>query len=88
MSSKSIAVLGLGYVGLPLALALSRQHQTLGFDVNSRRISQLRAGEDSRGEVDSAQLAKSALKLSDDAADLASCDIYIVTVPTPMLFRA
>jgi UDP-N-acetyl-D-galactosamine dehydrogenase len=84
MSSKSIAVLGLGYVGLPLALALSRQHQTLGFDVNSKRIAQLRAGEDSSGEVDSAQLTESALTLSDDAADLASCDIYIVTVPTPI----
>jgi UDP-N-acetyl-D-galactosamine dehydrogenase len=84
MSNKSIAVLGLGYVGLPLALALSRQHQTLGFDVNSKRISQLRAGEDSSGEVDSTELTQAALTLSDNAADLANCDIYIVTVPTPI----
>ena len=84
MSSKSIAVLGLGYVGLPLAMALSRQQPTLGFDINSKRISQLQAGADSSGEIAPAQLAESALKLSDNAADLAACDIYIVTVPTPI----
>jgi UDP-N-acetyl-D-galactosamine dehydrogenase len=84
MSSKSIAVLGLGYVGLPLALALSEKHKTLGFDVNEKRLSQLRSGTDSSGEVDSAQLTQTTLQFSADSADLAEANIYIVTVPTPI----
>ncbi|MEP5764582.1 MAG: nucleotide sugar dehydrogenase [Halieaceae bacterium] len=84
MDDKAIAVLGLGYVGLPLTLALSRQHSTLGFDINQERISALQNGQDSSGEVSSEELAAQALVLSSDPADLRDRNIYIVTVPTPI----
>jgi UDP-N-acetyl-D-galactosamine dehydrogenase len=84
MSSKSIAVMGLGYVGLPLALALSKAHKTVGFDINNERISRLRRGEDNTGEVSGERLAQAALTLTHSTDDLADIDIYIVTVPTPI----
>jgi UDP-N-acetyl-D-galactosamine dehydrogenase len=84
MSTKSIAVIGLGYVGLPLALALSKQHKTIGFDISEERISKLRLGEDITGEVTSELLNSSTMALSNNSGDLAAMDIYIVTVPTPI----
>lgn len=84
MNDRSIAVLGLGYVGLPLALALARHHKTLGFDVDQDNIQRLRAGEDIRGEVDAAELRNTDLECSSDPDDLEDHDIYIVTVPTPI----
>ena len=84
MSNKTIAVLGLGYVGLPLALALSRKQPTLGFDVSAERIEQLQRGEDISGEVARDELAGAALDLSSDPASLFGRDIFIVTVPTPI----
>ena len=59
-------VIGLGYVGLPLAVALARHFDTVGFDVNPARVAMLRDGEDGTGEVDSGTLADSALALSSD----------------------
>jgi len=84
MKDKRIAVMGLGYVGLPLALALATRHQTLGFDINEQRLEQLRQGEDRSGEVEAQRLTGTSLELSSNPADLADCDIYIVTVPTPI----
>jgi UDP-N-acetyl-D-galactosamine dehydrogenase len=84
MSSKSIAVMGLGYVGLPLALALSKNHPTMGFDINKERIARLRRGEDITGEVAAELLTEAELTLSDNSDDIADIDIYIVTVPTPI----
>lgn len=84
MSDKSIAVLGLGYVGLPLALALARHFPTLGFDVNESRIQQIKNGHDSSGEVSGSELLETSLNLSHDPQDIADCDIYIITVPTPI----
>jgi UDP-N-acetyl-D-galactosamine dehydrogenase len=84
MSNKSVAVLGLGYVGLPLALALSREYRTLGFDVNADRVAELQDGTDSSGEVDSESLAGATLNFSSDPSSLADSDVYIVTVPTPI----
>ena len=84
MQNKHIAVLGLGYVGLPLALALSRHHRTTGYDINRDRIEQLRQGLDSSGEVKAESLANTALQLSHDVVDIAACNIYIITVPTPV----
>ncbi len=84
MSDNTIAVLGLGYVGLPLAMALSQKHNTLGFDVDAERVAQLQQGQDSSGEVDSETLAAAGLQLSHDPKSLAGCNIYIVTVPTPI----
>jgi UDP-N-acetyl-D-galactosamine dehydrogenase len=80
-----IAVIGLGYVGLPLAVAFSAEHEVVGFDVKAERIAELRAGEDRTLEVSAAELAAAGgLKLSSDPADLAACNVFIVTVPTPI----
>jgi UDP-N-acetyl-D-galactosamine dehydrogenase len=80
-----IAIVGLGYVGLPLAVAFGRKRDTLGFDINADRIRQLEAGQDATGEVSSEELASaSRLVLSSDPADLAACNTFVVTVPTPI----
>ena len=84
MQQERIAVIGLGYVGLPLSVALASQFDTLGFDINERRIEELRNGSDSSGEVIADVLKASSLQLSADAGSLAGRSIYIVTVPTPI----
>lgn len=80
-----VAVLGLGYVGLPLAVAFSRHLSVIGFDVNRKRVNELRDHVDVSGEVDTGQLsaAKNLEYFSDDEA-LAQCDVYVVAVPTPV----
>jgi UDP-N-acetyl-D-galactosamine dehydrogenase len=84
MGSTRIVVIGLGYVGLPLAVALARHFAVTGFDIDAGRIAELRAGRDRTREVDEAALRASALELTADAKDGAGADIYIVTVPTPV----
>ena len=79
-----IAVIGLGYVGLPLAVALARKFETVGFDIDERRVAELREGKDRTREVDEAELRASDLALTADAQDCAGADVYIVTVPTPV----
>ena len=80
-----LAVIGLGYVGLPLAVEFGKQRKVVGFDINSVRIGQLRAGEDSTLEVDAAELGQAMhLSFTSDLDDLADCTIFIVTVPTPI----
>ena len=79
-----ICVIGLGYVGLPLAVVLARHYQVTGYDVDGGRLAELREGYDITGEVSSSDLDSCAMKLSDDPDDLAGHDIYIVTVPTPV----
>ncbi|MBB4798272.1 UDP-N-acetyl-D-galactosamine dehydrogenase [Brevundimonas bullata] len=80
-----IAVLGLGYVGLPLAVAFGGKHPTVGFDIDQSRIDELRRGEDRTLEIDADELAASGgLQLSSDPADLANCNVYVITVPTPI----
>ncbi len=79
-----IAVVGLGYVGLPLAVALARKHEVMGFDVNRRRVEDLRNGIDSTNELTADDLRAAPLALTADAADLEGCGVYIVTVPTPI----
>jgi UDP-N-acetyl-D-galactosamine dehydrogenase len=79
-----IAVIGLGYVGLPLAVALSRHFDVLGFDVDRGRLAELAGGHDHTREVDPAALQAAALRLSADAGALAGSDLFIVTVPTPV----
>jgi UDP-N-acetyl-D-galactosamine dehydrogenase len=84
-SPVKIAVLGLGYVGLPLAAAFAHKYDTVGFDVSERRIEELRAGEDRTLEVDRAELiAATRLSFTRDEADLKDCNVFIVTVPTPI----
>ena len=80
-----IAVVGLGYVGLPLAVALGHEFATLGFDHNPVRVSELQAGRDATGEIESPELAgASKLRFSADAAQLKNCNVTIVAVPTPV----
>jgi UDP-N-acetyl-D-galactosamine dehydrogenase len=84
MGEPKITVIGLGYVGLPLAVALARHFPTTGFDVSAPRIAELRAGHDRTGEVEAGALKASKLILTGTAAAIAGQDIYIVTVPTPV----
>ena len=79
-----IVVVGLGYVGLPLAVALSRHFRVTGYDVDSGRIAELRDGRDRTREVEEAELRGSSLELTDRSSDCAGADVYIVTVPTPV----
>ena len=79
-----IVVIGLGYVGLPLAMALARKFETTGFDIDQQRIAELRQGNDRTREVDPDGLRTSALKVTSKSEDCAGADIYIVTVPTPV----
>ena len=81
----TIAVIGLGYVGLPLAVEFGKHFNTIGFDIDDNRIKELAAGQDRTLEVDSEAL-KSASKLqyTADSEELAEANVYIVTVPTPI----
>ncbi|MFT6458948.1 MAG: UDP-N-acetyl-D-galactosamine dehydrogenase [Pseudophaeobacter arcticus] len=80
-----ICIIGLGYVGLPLALAFGQQRPTLGFDIDASRIAELRAGTDQTGEATPQELAAAPqLALTTDPAKISDARIYIVTVPTPV----
>jgi UDP-N-acetyl-D-galactosamine dehydrogenase len=81
---RKIAVIGLGYVGLPVAVAFARAAPVIGFDVDRARIDELRAGRDRTREVDAAELARPNLACTSDPAALAGADFFIVTVPTPI----
>ena len=82
---KKIAIIGLGYVGLPLAVEFGKARSTLGFDINTSRIEELREGKDNTLEVSKEDLkGASHLGFSCDADDLDNCKIFIVTVPTPI----
>ena len=79
-----IIVIGLGYVGLPLAVQLAKHFDTWGLDINQARISELESGFDRTDEIDRERLAASTLRLTANAADCPPADAYIVTVPTPI----
>lgn len=81
---ERIVVVGLGYVGLPLAVALARKFEVVGLDIDRGRIAQLREGHDRTNEIDRETLAASTLALTHDPAAVAPADVYIVTVPTPV----
>jgi UDP-N-acetyl-D-galactosamine dehydrogenase len=85
MSQKKIAVIGLGYVGLPLAVEFGKIRPTVGFDINKQRIKELRDGHDRTLETTDEDLkAASQLQYSEALIDLQDCQIFIVTVPTPI----
>jgi len=85
LENISIAVIGLGYVGLPLAAKFGELYNVLGFDVNSNRIDELRNGVDSTLELSSDELnAATGLRFSSNPNELIDCNLYIVTVPTPI----
>ena len=85
LDNVTIAIIGLGYVGLPLAAAFARTRPVVGFDIRPQRIESLRAGRDATHETDDGDLAAARyLKLTSDEADLAACGVFIVAVPTPV----
>lgn len=84
METRKIAVVGLGYVGLPLAVELAKYFPITGFDINERRVKTLQQGHDPNGEVDSEDLKKSKLTVTSDPSVLKSADFIIVAVPTPI----
>ena len=80
----NIAVIGLGYVGLPLAIHLARKFDVLGYDVSTSRVQELSTHWDRTGEVAATDLEASSLRLTSNRADIADADVHIVTVPTPV----
>jgi len=81
----NIGIIGLGYVGLPLAVEFGKSYSTIGFDINSQRVSQLQAGHDFTLEVSDEELSQSSkLLYSSDVNQLNQCNVYIITVPTPI----
>lgn len=81
---SKLAVIGLGYVGLPLAVGLARHFPVVGVDIDAERIRELADGRDRTNEVDPATLAASSVRLTADIGDARDADIFIVTVPTPV----
>jgi len=84
ISDVHIGVLGLGYVGLPLAVEFAKKYPVTGFDISAPRIAELRAGNDSSLEVTPEELAAVSMHYTDQLQDLRECNVFIVTVPTPI----
>ena len=84
----SVCVVGLGYVGLPLARLFSTKYRTMGYDINSNRVDEINSGHDSTAEVDDTQLRQAVdshmLRCTANEADIKGCDVFIVSVPTPV----
>ncbi|MBL3581496.1 nucleotide sugar dehydrogenase [Oleidesulfovibrio alaskensis] len=83
-ANAAVAVVGLGYVGLPLAVALSEHFRVIGFDISQRRVDALIKGEDATGEVENSRLAACKAEFTADPARIGQADIVIVAVPTPI----
>lgn len=80
-----IAIIGLGYVGLPLAVEFSKRYSVIGFDINAKRLAELHRGQDLTMEVENHELVSAEnLRYSNNVTDLEGCNVYIVTVPTPI----
>ncbi|EPE4789747.1 nucleotide sugar dehydrogenase [Vibrio vulnificus] len=85
LESAKVGIIGLGYVGLPLAVEFGKQRQTIGFDINQARIDELSAGHDSTLECSDTELAEATqLIYTSSIEDLQDCNVFIVTVPTPI----
>lgn len=84
MPKTRICVIGLGYVGLPLAVALAKHYEVIGFDIAQKRIDELKACHDQTGEIDEATLRTTTLRYATTAEAITGFDVYIVTVPTPI----
>jgi len=84
MNNPKIALIGLGYVGLPLAAAFASKYHVIGFDINTKRVDELNSGFDATNELSNEQLKAvvgTSLKLTTTVADIAQCNTFIVTVP-------
>ena len=84
INNAKIAVVGLGYVGLPLAVEFAKKFPVTGYDISAPRIKELRQGEDSSLEVEPEELASVTMTYTDQLNDVRDCNVYIVTVPTPI----
>ncbi len=84
INKTKIGIIGLGYVGLPLALEFAKKFEVIGFDINSERIKELQAGEDKTLEADANELNQSTLSYTDNINKLSHCTVFIITVPTPI----
>ena len=85
MSSYKIAIIGLGYVGLPLGVAFGTKINTIGYDINQERVEQLQKGIDSTLEIGASEISKAnKLSFSSSIDDISKCNVYIITVPTPI----
>ena len=81
---SKIAIIGLGYVGLPLAVEFSKKYKTIGFDLNKRRIDQLKKGLDITNEVEKKHILNKKLFFTTQESEISKCNTFIVTVPTPI----
>src|SRR4051794_37270486 len=81
---RVVSVVGLGYVGLPVAVAFGRTRKTIGFDISERRIGELKRGHDRNGELSKDELDSATLDLTTSVEDLRRADFHIVAVPTPV----
>ena len=85
LKSKNIGIIGLGYVGLPLLIEFSKSFPIIGYDINSERVNQLKDGEDFTNEVEKNEMNRiSPEYFTDKVDDIAECNVYIITVPTPI----
>ena len=84
MNLEPISVIGLGYVGLPVAVAFGQQRRVIAFDINRKRLEELRKGEDKTGECTTEELIDANLLLTDQTEDLRQASIHIIAVPTPI----
>lgn len=84
IDNAKIAVIGLGYVGLPLAVEFAKKYPVVGYDISAPRIQELRQGKDSSLEVEPEELAKISMTYTDALDDIRDCNVFIVTVPTPI----
>lgn len=85
LDDKIIGVVGLGYVGLPLAAEFGKNRRVVGFDIREKRVAELRSGADSTLEVDPGELKKACfLEFTSRPEDLGSCGVFIIAVPTPV----
>jgi UDP-N-acetyl-D-glucosamine/UDP-N-acetyl-D-galactosamine dehydrogenase len=82
--SVVVSVTGLGYVGLPVAVAMAKAFKTIGFDINSKRVNELKDGVDHTGEVETHDLKKSSLQVTDQVENLRTANFHIIAVPTPV----
>ena len=84
IKNLSIAVIGLGYVGLPLLVELSKKYKAIGFDKDNKRINELLNSYDRTLEVSADELNNSKISFSANQNDIADCNVFIITVPTPV----
>ncbi len=85
LSQLKLCIVGLGYVGLPLAVEFGKKYQTIGFDLNSKRVNKLRSGTDSTLEISAGELADvQHLEFTTEVSAIADCNVFIVAVPTPI----